>query len=168
VSALVGVAKPNPAIFDYAVAAAGQPRSRLLYVGDHFGDDVAGARAAELDVVMIDRGDRHSDMPCPRIHSLLDLLRYIRPPAPDRRAVILDMDGVVLDSMPAHLRSWQRALAPLGIRLTAASFTAGGHAYRADGQVLTERFLGRACRPRRRSVWPKPSAGYLSRSLSRP
>ena len=146
VSALVGVAKPNPAIFDYAVAAAGQPRSRLLYVGDHFGDDVAGARAAGLDVVMIDRGDRHSDKPCPRIHSLLDLLRYIRPPAPDRRAVILDMDGVVLDSMPAHLRSWQRALAPLGIRLTAVElYPLEGMPTEPTAQVLTERFLGRAC-----------------------
>jgi len=93
VSALVGVAKPDPAIFDHAVTAAKQPRSRLLYVGDHFGDDAGGARAAGLDVALIDRADRHGDKPCARIHSLLDLLRYIRPPAPDRRAVILDMDG---------------------------------------------------------------------------
>lgn len=91
VSALVGVAKPDPAIFDHAVAAAQQPCSRLLYVGDHFGDDVGGARAAGLDVVLIDRADRHSDKPCPRIHSLLQLVRYIRPPAPDRRAVILGL-----------------------------------------------------------------------------
>jgi len=146
VSALVGAAKPDPAIFDHAVTAAGQPRHRLLYVGDHFGDDVAGARAAGLDVVLIDRADRHGDKPCPRIHSLLDLLRYIRPPAPDRRAVILDMDGVVLDSMPAHLRSWQRALAPLGIRLTAADlYPLEGMPTEPTAQRLTERFLGQAC-----------------------
>jgi len=146
VSALVGVAKPDPAIFDPAVAAAGQPRSRLLYVGDHFGDDVGGARAAGLDVVLIDRADRHGDKPCPRIHSLLDLLRYIRPPAADRRAVILDMDGVVLDSMPAHLRSWQRTLAPLGIRLTAADlYPLEGMPTEPTAQLLTERFLGQVC-----------------------
>jgi len=146
VSAVVGVAKPDPAIFDHAAAAAGQPRSRLLYVGDHFGDDVAGARAAGLDVVLIDRADRHGDKPCPRIHSLLDLLRYIRPPGPERRAVILDMDGVVLDSMPVHLRSWQETLAPLGIRLTAAElYPLEGMPTEATAQLLTERFLGQAC-----------------------
>jgi len=146
VSALVGVAKPDPAIFDYAVAATGQPRRRLLYVGDHFGDDVAGARAAGLDVVLIDRADRHGDRPCARIHSLLELPRYVRPPAPGRRAVILDMDGVVLDSMPAHLRSWQRTLAPLGIRLTAAdTYPLEGMPTEPTAQRLTERFLGRAC-----------------------
>ena len=146
VSALVGVAKPDPAIFYHAVAAAGQPRSQLLYVGDHFGDDVAGARAAGLDVVLIDRADRHGDKPCPRILSLLDLVRYIRPPAADRRAVILDMDGVVLDSMPAHLHSWQRALAPLGIRLTAAElYPLEGMPTEPTAQRLTELFLGQAC-----------------------
>ncbi len=146
VSALVGIAKPNPAIFDPAVAAARQPRSRLLYVGDHFGDDVGGARAAGLDVVLIDRADRHGDKPCSRIHSLLDLLRYIRLPAADRRAVILDMDGVVLDSMPAHLHSWQRALAPLGIRPTAAdTYPLEGMPTEPTAQRLTEQFLGRAC-----------------------
>jgi HAD superfamily hydrolase (TIGR01509 family) len=117
-----------------------------LYVGDHFGDDVAGARAAGLDVVLIDRADRHGDKPCPRILSLLDLVRYIRPPAADRRAVILDMDGVVLDSMPAHLHSWQRALAPLGIRLTAAElYPLEGMPTEPTAQRLTELFLGQAC-----------------------
>ncbi|MBN1137524.1 MAG: HAD-IA family hydrolase, partial [Anaerolineae bacterium] len=146
VSALVGMAKPDPAIFDHAVAAAGQPRSRLLYVGDHFGDDVVGARAAGLDVVLIDRADRHGDKPCPRIQSLLELPRYIGPPAPDRRAVILDMDGVVLDSMPTHLRSWQRTLAPMGIRLTAAElYPLEGMPTEPTAQRLTERFLGQAC-----------------------
>lgn len=146
VSALVGVAKPDPTIFDHAVTAAGQPRCRLLYVGDHYGDDVAGARAAGLDVVLVDRADRHGDKPCSRIHSLLDLLRYIRPPASDRRAVILDMDGVVLDSMPAHLRSWQQALAPLGIRLTAAdTYPLEGMPTEPTAQQLTEQFLGQAC-----------------------
>ena len=146
VSALVGVAKPDPAIFDHAVAASGQARNRLLYVGDHFGDDVAGARAAGLDVVLIDRADRQGDKPCPRIRSLLGLVRYIQPPAPDRRAVMLDMDGVVLDSMPAHLRSWQRTLAPLGIQLTAAElYPLEGMPTEPTAQLLTERFLGQAC-----------------------
>jgi beta-phosphoglucomutase len=60
--------------------------------------------------------------------------------------VILDMDGVVLDSMPAHLRSWQRALAPLDIRLTAAElYPLEGMPSEATAQRLTEQFLGQAC-----------------------
>jgi beta-phosphoglucomutase-like phosphatase (HAD superfamily) len=37
VSALVGLAKPDPRIFHLAVAQAGQPKHRLLYVGDQPG-----------------------------------------------------------------------------------------------------------------------------------
>jgi beta-phosphoglucomutase len=146
VSALVGVAKPDPGIFDRAVAAAGRPRSRLLYVGDHYGDDIAGARGAGLDAVLVDRVDRFSHLPCARIASLLDLPRYIRPPVPDRQAVILDMDGVILDSMPAHLRSWQHVLTPLGIPLTAADlYPLEGMPTEPTARLLTERFLGHAC-----------------------
>lgn len=146
VSAAVGLAKPDPRIFEQAVAAAALPRDRILYVGDHFGDDIEGARSAGLAAVLVDRADRHAERPCARIDTLLDLPRFIAPPAANRRAVILDMDGVVLDSMPAHLRAWQHALEPLGISLSAADlYPTEGTPTEPTARLLVERLLGRAC-----------------------
>ena len=145
-SAEVRVAKPDPRIFDLAVEQADRPRHRLLYVGDHVGDDIKGARRAGLDAVLIDRRDRQPDAPCPRIGSLLELVNYVRPPTQPARAIILDMDGVVLDSMPTHLFTWQQTLAPLGITLTADDlYPLEGIPTELTAQRLAERLLGRAC-----------------------
>jgi putative hydrolase of the HAD superfamily len=78
VSSHVGLAKPDPRIFELAVVKAGRPKDRLLYVGDHIGDDIEGARAAGLDAVLIDRKNRQPDAPCPRIQSLLELTDFVR------------------------------------------------------------------------------------------
>jgi beta-phosphoglucomutase len=146
VSAVVGLAKPDGRIFDLAVDQAGRPRRRLLYVGDHVGDDIEGARGAGLDAVLIDRRDRHAEAHCPRIGSLLELVPYVQVPVNPARAVILDMDGVVLDSMPTHLRTWQQSLAPLGIDLTADDlYPLEGVPTERTAQRLTERVLGQAC-----------------------
>jgi beta-phosphoglucomutase len=146
VSARVGLAKPDRRIFDLVVEKAGHPARRLLYVGDHVGDDIEGAWGAGLDAVLIDRGDHKPDVLCPRIHSLMELVDYIRPPEWPARAVILDMDGVVLDSMPTHLLTWQKALAPMGIELTAEDlYPLEGVPTEVTAQKLTERFLGQPC-----------------------
>jgi len=34
-----------------------------------------------------------------------------------RRALLFDLDGVILDSMPWHVRAWQEAFAELGLRV---------------------------------------------------
>jgi beta-phosphoglucomutase len=146
VSAEVGLAKPDPRIFELVVEKAGQPAGRLLYVGDHFGDDIEGARGAGLDAVLIDRGDHHGDDLCPRIRSLEDLVAYVRYPTRPARAVVVDMDGVVLDSMPMHLQSWQLALAPLGIKLTAGDlYPLEGVPTERTAKLLTEKLLGQPC-----------------------
>jgi beta-phosphoglucomutase len=146
VSTEVGLAKPDARIFDLAVERARRPRDRLLYVGDHIGDDIEGAWGAGLDAVLVDRRDVHSEARCPRIASLLDLVQYVRPPARPARAIILDMDGVVLASPPVHLLSWQETLAPLGIELEAGDlFPLEGMPTEVTAQRLTERFLGAAC-----------------------
>ena len=146
VSASVGLAKPDPRIFDRAVEAAGQPRQRILYVGDHVGDDIGGAQAAGVDAVLIDRGDRQAEALCPRIGSLLELATYVRRPVRPARAIILDMDGVVLDSMPDHLKSWQEALAPLGIELKKEDlYPLEGVPSERAAQLFTSQFLGAPC-----------------------
>ena len=71
ISAEVGMAKPDPRIFDLVAEEADVPRQRLLYVGDHVGDDIEGARGAGLDAVLIDRRNHQPEAPCPRISSLL-------------------------------------------------------------------------------------------------
>jgi beta-phosphoglucomutase len=146
VSAEVGLAKPDRRIFELVAERAAHPADRLLYVGDHVGDDIEGARGAGLDAVLIDRSDRQTDALCPRIHSLLELESYIRAPTRPARAIIFDMDGVVLDSMPAHLRSWQQALAPLGIELTAGDlYPLEGVPTELTARMLTEKFFGQPC-----------------------
>jgi putative hydrolase of the HAD superfamily len=51
----VGVAKPDPHIFEVAVQRLGTPASSTVYVGDRWDIDVAGARAAGLVAVWLDR-----------------------------------------------------------------------------------------------------------------
>lgn len=146
VSAEVKVAKPESRIFDLAVCRVDRPRHRLLYVGDHVGDDVEGARGAGLDAVLIDRQDKHKHARCSRIGSLADLAAYVHPPTRPAPAIVFDMDGVVLDSMPTHLLTWQRTLAPLGAELGADDlYPLEGIPTEVTAQRLTERLLGQAC-----------------------
>ena len=146
VSSLVGLAKPDPRIFDLAAAKMGRPPHRLLYVGDHMGDDIEGARSAGLDAVLIDRFGRQPATLCPRISSLRELAAYVQQPTNPAPAIIFDMDGVVLDSPPLHLLTWQRTLEPLGISLTAGDlYPLEGMPTERTAQKLTENLLGRAC-----------------------
>lgn len=76
-STLVGVAKPDPAIFRPALAALGTAPARTLYVGDTVHADVHGATAAGMPVVQLDPYDLHADFDHPRIpdvDALADLL----------------------------------------------------------------------------------------------
>ena len=52
----VGTAKPAGLIFDEAVRRAGVPREQVVHVGDDAEHDVAGAKAAGLRAVWLDRG----------------------------------------------------------------------------------------------------------------
>lgn len=56
-SAVVGARKPSPAIFDRALRLAGVPASEAVHVGDSLDEDVAGARAAGIEPILIHRGD---------------------------------------------------------------------------------------------------------------
>jgi len=61
VSALVGAAKPDPALFEAALELAGCGPEDALHVGDSLEKDVLGAQAAGIESVLVARdGDRRA------------------------------------------------------------------------------------------------------------
>lgn len=72
-SHLVGVAKPDPRIFEICLARLGLAPERCVYVGDVPAFDVAGARAAGIRPVLLDAHGLYPDAGVPRIPSLAEL-----------------------------------------------------------------------------------------------
>jgi putative hydrolase of the HAD superfamily len=72
-SALVGVEKPHPEIFQMALASAQVAADQAVFVGDTNATDVGGAQLAGLRGVLIDRINAYPDAECPRITSLPEL-----------------------------------------------------------------------------------------------
>lgn len=73
-SHVVGVAKPDPRIFDFATPHFEEfDRSRIAYVGDSITMDVDGARAAGLHPILIDPYDDHEGADFDRVRSVSDL-----------------------------------------------------------------------------------------------
>ena len=74
-SHVVGIAKPDPRIFEFAlIAFPDVPRHRIAYVGDSVTMDIGGARAAGLYPILLDPYDDHPEADFARIRSLRDLL----------------------------------------------------------------------------------------------
>ncbi len=76
VSADVGVTKPNPLLFATALARLGVAREHAVVCGDDPARDLAGAAAAGIRGVLVDREGRHPGV-TPRVGSLADLARLI-------------------------------------------------------------------------------------------
>jgi HAD superfamily hydrolase (TIGR01509 family) len=75
-SAIVGVEKPHPEIFQMAlgrVAPRGIPPAEALFVGDTNATDMGGAQLAGLRGVLIDRVGAYPHATCPRITLLPEL-----------------------------------------------------------------------------------------------
>ena len=74
-SSVVGVEKPDPAIFALALARLALPAEDAVYVGDVYAIDVLGARAAGIEGVLMDPLGRYeAPGDCPRIRTLAELL----------------------------------------------------------------------------------------------
>ncbi len=65
IPALAGAAKPDPAIFRYALDRHRLEAARAVQVGDSISDDVGGARAAGFKAVLLDRKGRLAGRPVP-------------------------------------------------------------------------------------------------------
>jgi len=70
-SGVVGVEKPDPAIFDHALDALALDAARVWYLGDSVRYDAVGAEAAGLTAWVIDHGGHHT-LPYPRRVTSLD------------------------------------------------------------------------------------------------
>ena len=74
-SHVVGVAKPDPQIFEHALGHFPEfERERIAYVGDSVTMDIGGATAAGLHPLLLDPHDDHADAEFERIRSLHELI----------------------------------------------------------------------------------------------
>ncbi|MBI4588842.1 MAG: HAD-IA family hydrolase [Candidatus Rokubacteria bacterium] len=74
-SAVVGVEKPDPRIFQLALAAARVEPDAAVYIGDLYSVDVLGARRAGLAAVLLDPAGVWGKPDCPTARSLGDAVR---------------------------------------------------------------------------------------------
>ena len=74
-SHVVGFAKPDPRIFEHALAVSGSDANRTLHVGDMYYADIVGAEAAGIRAVLIDPFDDWAGYGCPRLPDLPALYR---------------------------------------------------------------------------------------------
>ena len=72
-SAEVGARKPDPAVFERALAVAGARASDAVHVGDSVDEDVRGAIAAGIEPVFLSRDGREAPPGVRRITSLTEL-----------------------------------------------------------------------------------------------
>ena len=77
-SAVVGVSKPDPAIFGLALDALGVDPRDAVHVGDTPGADVAGAHAAGVTPILVDPYDLHPDVGCRRVGALSHVVPLLR------------------------------------------------------------------------------------------
>lgn len=61
ISELVGAAKPDPAIFRYALDRAGVPAERAVHIGNRLDSDVRGAQRLGIRTVWVVRGEAPPD-----------------------------------------------------------------------------------------------------------
>lgn len=88
ISSEAGVKKPDPAIFEIALAAAAVPAADAWFVGDNLWHDVPGAVAAGVHAVWLDRHgvQRQADWPQPdRVVGSLTVLTLLDAESPKRR-----------------------------------------------------------------------------------
>jgi FMN phosphatase YigB (HAD superfamily) len=75
VSGVLGVEKPDPRIFQMALAMAGVPATRAAHIGNRLDTDVRPAKAAGLRAVWVLRGEAP---PCPAPEQLAEADGWVR------------------------------------------------------------------------------------------
>ncbi|NUO80870.1 HAD family hydrolase [candidate division KSB1 bacterium] len=85
-SKIVGVEKPDPAIFNLALQEIKLSAQDCIYVGDNYDRDVVGARRAGLTPVLIDPFDVVPEREVLRIKALADLTKMLFPSSQPSRS----------------------------------------------------------------------------------
>ena len=65
-----GVEKPDPRLFEIALARADAAAASTVHIGDFYQVDVVGARAAGIRAVLLDHAGLRPDADCTRVSSL--------------------------------------------------------------------------------------------------
>ncbi len=69
-----GIEKPDPRLFEIALARSGSRRETTVHVGDLYHVDVVGARAAGIEAVLLDPAGLYEGWDCPRVRTLGELV----------------------------------------------------------------------------------------------
>jgi len=80
-SHVVGVEKPDPRIFDFALERAGLSPEDAVYVGDFYSLDVVGARRAGLEAILLDPVGAWPPLDCSKIAALGEVADLLPPPS---------------------------------------------------------------------------------------
>jgi HAD superfamily hydrolase (TIGR01549 family) len=72
-----GVEKPDPRLFEIALARSGGRKDTTVHVGDLYHVDVMGARATGLRAVLIDPLDLYLGYDCVRVRTLSELVAWV-------------------------------------------------------------------------------------------
>lgn len=73
-----GTAKPQPEIFHFAMNKVKVLPMESIYVGDQYQVDMAGAKAAGMKGILLDRADYYREqLDCPKIKSLNEVVKYL-------------------------------------------------------------------------------------------
>lgn len=75
----VGWWKPDPQLLRHAAEVAGVEPAKSAYIGDNPFADVAGARSAGIQPILIDPADHYPEVDCPRIAQLDELIQMFKP-----------------------------------------------------------------------------------------
>jgi len=73
-STVVGAAKPNAKIFERALSLSGVMPREACHIGDEPATDIAGARSAGIDAILVDRENRYPAGGGRRVRSFIELV----------------------------------------------------------------------------------------------
>lgn len=73
----IGVKKPNPQIFHFAVGKANTSISKSIMIGDGYEADILGALGVGMDVIFFDEYQKPVDQEIKKVNNLLELKKYL-------------------------------------------------------------------------------------------
>lgn len=76
-SHVIGFEKPDPRLFEHALAACGAEPEQTIHVGDMYDTDIIGANAAGIHSILLDPFDDWDINDCPKQPDLLNFSKFM-------------------------------------------------------------------------------------------